>query len=845
MNRFKFSTRFRLALIIVIIVPITVLVGIAYFNIYQLRLNHAMHIIIENQTHNFLISENALADNLMYNDLLNDTLSGKINTDGINELLEYTVTEDPHIEGLNYYNPSNNQFRSAGKIDIDKEYLLNIVDENQRISFDGEYIHIISKNQTGILMKTIQVKDIFKFENSSEYFNLLYYGNQMVYGGEDNSQYPEELSDLEELRNDYFVVGIESDEFNLKEALLIDKNLVFHKYQDVIKTNILLSLSALILFIVIIILYTRRKTKVFYEIKLALSQLLKGNFDERLKEKGSREFVEITKAFNEMAALIESRMEEQSSRLNELVEKNEEIKLETEALTKSIQETDKKNKELHFLENKNEILIDKFNRIIIRYNEKHKITYMNHYAMSKLGIKDYSSKTIDELLFRYNELKQTSNLIQFLLKYEMNRIEMVFLNQERNALETMLISTRVLETGDGGKEVQIVGKDISIDYILEENLRKKNTDFEILDNINFEIKEYPNIQEYYEMIVDRVFKIVESLEVSIRKVDGDYLNTRNKVSTIDDYCKTDKVRIKDSIFEEVINTRKAKTIYKNQLSLTNFNELYEMQWIAGMVKVVYLIPLIIDDQVNEIAMIIREEICNQKEMEMIVAIMNHLNLAVQRVNLINSLKESGIQTIRILTSTIEAKDEYTVGHSSRVAELSKYFAEKMGYNNEKLEEIYLAGLLHDIGKLGIDDRILRKENELTEEEYDKIKEHPLIGYKILKNAAFNKDILDATLYHHKRYDLKGFPDIEVEDIGEMASIIGVSDTLDAIVTSRAYSNGKDMSFALEEIKRNSGTQFNPKIVDIVVEEVLNNLAYFEELFENGGNNELSGTLPKV
>lgn len=140
-----------------------------------------------------------------------------------------------------------------------------------------------------------------------------------------------------------------------------------------------------------------------------------------------------------------------------------------------------------------------------------------------------------------------------------------------------------------------------------------------------------------------------------------------------------------------------------------------------------------------------------------------------------------LQVMNALASAIDAKDKYTNGHSVRVAEYSKAIAAKLGKSLKEQEDIYYTGLLHDIGKIGIPDGIINKTTNLTDEEYDKIKAHPLIGANILKNISEISGIETGARWHHERYDGKGYPDgLKGEDIPEVARIIGVADTYDAI-----------------------------------------------------------------
>ncbi len=181
-------------------------------------------------------------------------------------------------------------------------------------------------------------------------------------------------------------------------------------------------------------------------------------------------------------------------------------------------------------------------------------------------------------------------------------------------------------------------------------------------------------------------------------------------------------------------------------------------------------------------------------------------------------EQLGMHIIRSLAYAIDAKDKYTNGHSSRVAEYSKEIAARYGYSEKEQNRIYVIGLLHDVGKIGIPDAIINKKDRLTAEEYDVIKKHPIIGKQILETIKEMPDLSNGARWHHERYDGKGYPDgLSGEDIPEVARIIAVADAYDAMTSHRSYRNTLPQEEVRAEILRCRGTQFDPKFADIMVE----------------------------
>lgn len=176
------------------------------------------------------------------------------------------------------------------------------------------------------------------------------------------------------------------------------------------------------------------------------------------------------------------------------------------------------------------------------------------------------------------------------------------------------------------------------------------------------------------------------------------------------------------------------------------------------------------------------------------------------------LEKAYVDSIEILRQTVEAKDPYTKGHSERVSAYAVLLGQKLDLSDENIEKLKIGGLFHDIGKIGIPDSILLKESKLTDEEYSKIKEHPVIGFNILKNAEMFKNILDIIKYHHERFDGNGYPErLSGNDIPYLARITSVVDSFDAMTSKRSYRDSLPMDVVKSEILKNLGSQFDPEI----------------------------------
>ena len=178
------------------------------------------------------------------------------------------------------------------------------------------------------------------------------------------------------------------------------------------------------------------------------------------------------------------------------------------------------------------------------------------------------------------------------------------------------------------------------------------------------------------------------------------------------------------------------------------------------------------------------------------------------------LQKFSMEVTKALVGTIDAKDKYTSGHSTRVAEYSRSLALALGKSQEEAENVYYAALLHDIGKIGVPDTIINKKDKLTDEEYEIVKQHPVIGGDILKTIESMPEVSLGARWHHERYDGKGYPDhLKGNDIPEIARIIGVADSYDAMTSNRSYRKYLPQDVVRAEIEKGKGSQFDPAIAD--------------------------------
>lgn len=194
-----------------------------------------------------------------------------------------------------------------------------------------------------------------------------------------------------------------------------------------------------------------------------------------------------------------------------------------------------------------------------------------------------------------------------------------------------------------------------------------------------------------------------------------------------------------------------------------------------------------------------------------------LSIYLKNVMLYEDMHSMFLGTLHALSTTIDAKDSYTHGHSERVALIARQLAEAAGLSAQTVERVYLSGLVHDVGKIGVPEAVLTKPGRLTDEEYERVKKHPEIGARILEGIRQMSDLIPGVLHHHESWDGRGYPHgLAGRDIPLFGRIIGLADAFDAMSSDRTYRNAMPMHKVLDEVRRCSGKQFDPDLVDVFV-----------------------------
>jgi len=213
-----------------------------------------------------------------------------------------------------------------------------------------------------------------------------------------------------------------------------------------------------------------------------------------------------------------------------------------------------------------------------------------------------------------------------------------------------------------------------------------------------------------------------------------------------------------------------------------------------------------------------KEAFSSLDMEIINVLASQASIAIENVRLYHNIRDNYLKTIRAFALAVEAKDEYTHGHSENVMQYTIHLAKRLGLSDTDLELVKYAGLLHDIGKIGISESILNKTAKLTPQEFDEIKKHPELGARIISDVPFLKSLVPMVLHHHEYYNGNGYPmKIAGDSIPFGARILSVADAYEAMTSNRPYRKSLSQEVAVGILKAESGKQFDPVIVEAFLE----------------------------
>lgn len=618
-----------------------------------------------------------------------------------------------------------------------------------------------------------------------------------------------------DLDKEYLVFYSTVNSVNWKIMHLIPAHIVYDSLSAFIKYVVFITGVSLILVVVLAMLFSGIFSEPLLKLKNGAIEIQNGNYDYKFEIKKEDEFGQVAMAFNDMAEKLSKSYKDLSDNNSMLVEANErlqEINIELEASYEQLKAT---TDQLNESEQRFRTLLGNIDDLVWIMDRDLNVVFVNDQVESVLKVKSdrFLGRNLNELV---NYVIGDGEIFLkdiFEIDLKNRQVQVTYSSRDIAILE---VSTK--RVYEDGKLVAIHGviRDITERKRMEESIIKRNEELVVINRVSRGLTTAMNIDTLMQRAVDGISKIVNISSCAIGLLEDEKLVLKAFSGETSELVANETVLPDDDEIGEVVQTGKIK-----MLELSKYND--KSGKLVGLVNsgnVNYLsvLPIKARGKTSGIMLIGSKNKLDKGEFSVLASISNQIALITENIDLYQGLKSNYLKTIKTLAAAIEAKDEYTEGHSNRVAKYALEIAKYMGMPKKFCEEIEVAGILHDVGKIGIKDGVLSKPGRLTENEYEMIRRHPIIGSKILESVGFSETIMNAIKFHHKRYDLKGYPEeIYIEELPLEAAIIGVADAFDAMTTSRAYRKAITVEEALRELAKNKGTQFNPYIVDIMID----------------------------
>ncbi|MDD5015802.1 MAG: HD domain-containing protein, partial [Atribacterota bacterium] len=347
-------------------------------------------------------------------------------------------------------------------------------------------------------------------------------------------------------------------------------------------------------------------------------------------------------------------------------------------------------------------------------------------------------------------------------------------------------------------------------------LKKSKDRLSILYQISRSISSTLELNNILKVILDFSVKISGANRGSVLLLD----KKKNIFSINAAYNLSEKI-IREVAFAKDENTLGWVVKNKKPLYIKDFKKdkrFLRKEKIDYNLKQLLMVPIIIEGKVKGVINLDNNTTFTTDTINLLKSFSEQAAVAINNARLYQKIQDSYFEIVKALAQAIEAKDPYTHGHSERVMQYAVQIAQKLGLSEEEIDSLRYAAILHDIGKIGVRGIILNNPNGLSGEEYDEIKKHPLVGEGIIKPIELLQPIRPLIRHHHEWYNGKGYPDgLFGENIPLGARILAVTDAYDAMESDRPYRKALTKETALQELKRGSGTQFDPKIVELLLE----------------------------
>ncbi len=530
------------------------------------------------------------------------------------------------------------------------------------------------------------------------------------------------------------------------------------------------------------------------------------------RENSERDLSEIYQLFKQLDQHIRQNIRAIYVMNDNMREANEILEQKNKEFQESLVSLQKINEDLKASERIYQNLIDNIDEVIWVSDLEGQVIYANDKLTKWLNMTSgevmrLTLKDFVEDLSHANEFEG----IGFFTSRDFSDLD--FCLSHKNAKKDMdlLVHTTVIYFKGEAVSVQFIGRDVTEEKRLYRQYYQKNREMMIMNDISRSLTTKDDLGSILQHITDRISNLLDVSGVSIRMIDSEgFLALKAVSGTLQGNLYPEKISAIDTQMAQALSQEKMISI----LSVADLNQKDDLlQKIIDSQKAVYYFPLYNRDMRFGVLTVISERPLEADRLVLLKSLSENASTAIEKASLFEKLRFNYLKTIEALSNALEEKVFNYKNHTKRVAEFSKLIAERFYLSQRDLDDIYISGLLHDIGKLGIADDLLRHEDDLSEEDMKEMLKHVEIGQKILEPIGLNPQILEGIYLHHKNFDLSGHPpQIALDKLPLFARIIGVADAFDTmLIHARTQADWKlDMVYNQLELDRD--TLYCPEVL---------------------------------
>lgn len=351
--------------------------------------------------------------------------------------------------------------------------------------------------------------------------------------------------------------------------------------------------------------------------------------------------------------------------------------------------------------------------------------------------------------------------------------------------------------------------------LYNELLKKLSKDQEKIINYLSFLTLILNRTSDYSDIENFIYKMLQEAKIIFNnKINFYFYDDKNKNFYRQDNAQKNYLNIKNSLNKKI-------TLSKDAIAINDKDEIQSLLNNTASSNSLIIVPIYRSNQLEGIFILSQEKPLNLADIRMFDMVSKIVSIAADNINNKHFLRTTYINIYKTMIKVLSLSDRSTFNHSIRVKHYATEISKNLGINKKGLKIIRLGSMLHDIGKIAINDSIINKPGKLTKEEFKIIQQHPVIGYKMLNHIAYFKDILQIVLNHHEKLDGSGYPN-GIRNIDKLTQIVAVSDIIDAISATRSYKENNNFSYIIDELKKLRGIKLNSEIIDSAIDFVNSN-----------------------